>query len=93
MGKKEIESWKDCRDFRTVETFADRKGCKRRAGKGDHEVIEAPSGDSFAIYCREMSTGVACALFRWFKEQGLITKCIVLLVLGAGTLSIASIIL
>ena len=74
---RHIESWKQCRDPKVVERVADTNGCKRRHGAGDHEIIEAPNGDHFAYYNRELSTGVACKLFKWFVDHKFVMVAVV----------------
>lgn len=76
--KHTIESWKDCRDPRNVEYTAIHAGCHVRKGKGSHKIIEAPNGQKQPFYEDEISTGVACKLFKWFQENH-----IIVLALGA----------
>lgn len=69
---KAIASWKDCRDPGKVRPVFQAKGGQCRPAAGDHEVWTAPNGQHFTIYNRELSTGVACKLFKWLKFVGLL---------------------
>jgi hypothetical protein len=83
MGHKhKIDSWKDCRDPKNVKGFVKENGCAVVPGSGDHEIIKTPTGASFTIYNREMSTGVACSLFKWLKYVGLLGAIIVLAIIA-----------
>lgn len=75
---KSISTWKDCRDPKTVHQFVASHGCTLHPGAGDHEVITAPNGSHFVIYNRELSTGVACKLFKWLKYAGLLVVALFL---------------
>jgi len=75
---KAIASWKDCRDPREVCKFVEAHGCSVRQAAGDHEVITAPNGSHFVIHDRELSTGVACKLFKWLKYAGLLAVVLAL---------------
>jgi hypothetical protein len=69
---KTISTWKDCRNPDNVRHFVTEHGCTVRQAAGDHQVINAPNGSHFVIYDRELSTGVACKLFKWLKYAGLL---------------------
>lgn len=74
---KNISSWKECRDDRKVLSFAKEHGVNIREGKGDHFVMEK-DGKFEVGYHREMSTGVAVSIFKFFKACGIL--CIFLLI-------------
>lgn len=70
--KKVIRGWKDCVDSRNVETFARQNGVEIRTGKGDHKVMRR-NGQSETYYTgRELSVGVARAVWKFFLRVGLI---------------------
>jgi hypothetical protein len=60
---------KQCMKYRKVESFANKKGCDIRPGKGDHMIISY--NDNQIVYARrEMGYGLACTIWRWFKLMG-----------------------
>ena len=75
---KKITGWKECRDLKVVRPIFQSKGGTCRPGAGDHEVWTAPNGCHFVIYNRELSTGVACKLFKWLKYAGLLAVVLAL---------------
>jgi hypothetical protein len=76
-----INSPKDCMDNRKVESFARSNGCEIIQAKGDHVKIKKDNQE--IIFCdREMGFGLACKVFKFFKNAGLI--CIIL-ALGLST--------
>jgi hypothetical protein len=85
MSNHTLTSWKDCRDPRRVRSFALEHGCQVRTGKGDHEVITYQNR-SMPFYNREISTGVACKLWKWFKIMGLLAIAIAAFLLAAGVI-------
>ena len=69
---KPAHSWKDCTDSRKVEYTAVHAGISIREAAGSHFILEAPNGDKMTAYHGEISTGVACKVFKWLKQHGAI---------------------
>lgn len=83
MGKTILQTWKDCREARKVESFAVEHGCIVRKGKGSHRVMEAPNGSKMPFYnSNNISTGVANIIFKWFRENGWIPVLIGIAIVG-----------
>jgi hypothetical protein len=75
---KPAHSWKDCTDSRKVEYTAHHAGIVTYEAAGSHFILEAPNGDKIAAYHGEISTGVACKLFKFFKQHGAIMTVLLL---------------
>ena len=71
-----LHSWKDCRDSAKVEKFARKAGCDVREAAGSHKVIRYKQMTE-TFYSGEISTGVACKLWKFFIKAGLIVAGIV----------------
>jgi hypothetical protein len=72
MSKNRINSWKDCTDSRKVEGFAREKGLSIRECAGSHKMMSDNNGNQMTFYKGDISTGVACKIYKWFKVVGLL---------------------
>jgi predicted RNA binding protein YcfA (HicA-like mRNA interferase family) len=74
MSKTRIENWKQCRDIRTVEKFAQEHGGQLVHENGSHEKIRNPQNNqSWPIvsgHGNEQSDGVAQGTFKTFLAWG-----------------------
>ena len=77
MGKQFINNPKDCMNPRNIEKFASQKGLTVRQCGGDHKMVEGYNPSTHErdcmTYCdREMGFGLACKIFKFFKNLGLL---------------------
>lgn len=73
MSKNRISSWKQCTDSKTVESFAKEKGLEIRECAGSHKMMRTADGrNSMTFYNGDISTGVACKIFKFFRNLGLL---------------------
>lgn len=71
MSKKENYNYKYFKDPKNVEKVAIKNNCEIREGKGSHKVIKEPNGKIMVYYSgKEISDGVAHAIFKFFKALG-----------------------
>jgi hypothetical protein len=75
--KQKIKSWKDCRDSKNIESAVISAGGSVRNCNGSHRVAEIPGKGSMTFYESEnISTGVACKIFKWLKTMGVLATLI-----------------
>lgn len=75
MSKTKINSWKDCTDSRKVESFCVNQGMELRNTSGSHVIVKGPDNSTQCFYRHgngEISSGVAHALYSWFKKLGVV---------------------
>lgn len=73
MGKRRINSWKQCTDVNLVEQFAADHGAEMRNAAGSHVVIRNPqTGDSFETvhHGHTQHDGPAHDAFKHFRAWG-----------------------
>ena len=68
---KVIRRPQDCMDYKVVESFAKSKKVEIEKGKGDHSKL-IYNKSMFVYPRREMGLGIACKVFKWFIEMGLL---------------------
>lgn len=73
MSKTRLNSWKDCTDSKNVTSFAQEHGLEIRECAGSHKMMKTSDGkNSMTYYNGDISTGVACKIFKWFKTMGIL---------------------
>ena len=72
MRKPMLNSWKDCTDSRKVEKFARASGLEIREAAGSHKMMKCGEY-RMTFYEGDISTGVACKIWKWFKTIGVLT--------------------
>ena len=83
----DIRNWKDCKDPRRVENFGKSHGCMVRMGKGDHRVMSFNhESETYYTGRREMSPGVAHAIWKFFLRTGLVAAAVLIGLLAIGVI-------
>lgn len=77
MAKTTMDSWKDCIDSRNIDRVVKSAGGNIRKCSGSHKIAEIPGKGNMTYYeSKNISTGVACKIYKWLKAVGVI--CIII---------------